>query len=144
MPLTRMKKVNVYNAVTITPSMKQGSSINPSTKKPSTKSRRGAPKKKAGLSAQEIKRRKSKKSALETVYKEEVKEMFLKWFKKEKAVAGHVMTKTDVLKNIIKNIDKKQDDVLEAAMNDLKTGGFLETQEDGFTLVLTEKGAKSL
>ena len=70
--------------------------------------------------------------------------MFMKWFKSQKAVAGHVMTKTDVLKNIIKNIDKKQDDVLEAAMNDLKTGGFLETLEDGFTLVLTEKGAKSL
>ena len=70
--------------------------------------------------------------------------MFMKWFKSQKAVAGHVMTKTDVLKNIIKNIDKKQDDVLEAAMNDLKTGGFLETQEDGYSLMLTEKGAESL
>ena len=67
--------------------------------------------------------------------------MFFVWFKKQKAVAGHVMTKTDVLKNIIKNLDKKQDDVLEAAMNDLKTGGFLEIQEDGFSLVLTQKGA---
>ncbi len=67
--------------------------------------------------------------------------MFMLWFKKQKAVAGHVMTKTDVLKNIIKNLDKKQDDVLEAAMNDLKTGGFLEIQEDGFSLVLTQKGA---
>lgn len=124
--------------------MRQGLPIKPSTNKPKTQSRRGAPKKKAGLSAQEIKRRKSKKSALETVYKEEVKEMFMLWFKKEKAVAGHVMTKTDVLKNIIKNLDKKQDDVLEAAMNDLKTGGFLETQDDGFSLVLTEKGADSL
>ncbi len=125
-------------------SLKQGSSIKPSTSKPSTKSRRGEPKKKAGLSAQEIKRRKSKKSALETVYKEEVKEMFMKWFKNQKAVAGHVMTKTDVLKNIIKNIDKKQDDVLEAAMNDLKTGGFFETLEDGYSLMLTQKGADSL
>jgi len=124
--------------------LKQGLFIKPSTNKPKTQNRRGAPKKKAGLSAQEIKRRKSKKSALETVYKEEVKEMFMLWFKKQKAVAGHVMTKTDVLKNIIKNIDKKQDDVLEAAMNDLKTGGFLETQEDGFSLMLTEKGADSL
>lgn len=66
------------------------------------------------------------------------------WFKKQKAVAGHVMTKTDVLKNIIKNLDKKQDDVLESAMNDLKTGGFIETQEDGFSLKLTQKGADSL
>lgn len=70
--------------------------------------------------------------------------MFMLWFKQQKAEAGHIMTKTDVLKNIIKNLDKKQDDVLEAAMNDLKTGGYLETQEDGFTLVLTEKGAQSL
>lgn len=70
--------------------------------------------------------------------------MFMQWFKKQKAVAGYVMTKTDVLKNIIKNLDKKQDDVLEAAMNDLKTGGFLETQEDGYSLMLTEKGAESL
>jgi len=118
--------------------------MKPSNNKPKTQSRRGAPKKRTGLSAQEIKRRKSKKSALETVYKEEVKEMFILWFKKQKAVAGHVMTKTDVLKNIIKNIDKKQDDVLEAAMNDLKTGGFIETQEDGFSLKLTQKGADSL
>lgn len=70
--------------------------------------------------------------------------MFMLWFKRQKAVAGHVMTKTDVLKNIIKNLDKKQDDVLEVAMNDLKAGGFLETQDDGFSLVLTEKGAESL
>ena len=70
--------------------------------------------------------------------------MFMVWFKREKAVSGHVMTKTDVLKNIIKNLDKKQDDVLEAAMNDLKTSGILETLEDGFSLKLTEKGAESL
>ncbi len=70
--------------------------------------------------------------------------MFMKWFKKEKAAAGHVMTKNDVLKNIIKNLDAKQDDVLEAAMNDLKTGGILETMEDGFSLMLTEKGADTL
>ncbi|MEN8147113.1 MAG: hypothetical protein ABFR02_05805 [Campylobacterota bacterium] len=66
------------------------------------------------------------------------------WFKKQKAVAGHVMTKTDVLKNIIKNLDKKQDDVLETAMNELEYSGFLETQEDGFSLMLTQKGADAL
>ncbi len=67
--------------------------------------------------------------------------MFMLWFKKQKAVSGHVMSKTDVLKNIIKNIDTKQDGVLEAAMNELKSSGLLETQEDGFSLVLTQKGA---
>ena len=70
--------------------------------------------------------------------------MFMLWFKKQKAEAGYIMSKTDVLKNIIKHLDKKQEDVLEAAMNDLKTGGYLETQEDGFALMLTEKGALSL
>ena len=70
--------------------------------------------------------------------------MFVKWFKKQNAVAGHIMTKTDVLKNIIKNLDKKQDDVLEAAMNELTASGFMTTLEDGFSLMLTEKGAGSL
>ena len=70
--------------------------------------------------------------------------MFMNWFKKQKAVAGHVMTKTDVLKNIIKNLDAKQDDVLEAAMNELKKSGLIETKEDGFSLMLTEKGAGAL
>ncbi len=125
-------------------SLKQGKSIKPSNNKPKTQARRGAPKKKAGLSAQEIKRRKSKKSALESVYKEEVKEMFTKWFKKQGATAGLVMTKTDVLKNIIKNIDKKQDDVLEKAMRELEKSGFMKTLEDGFSLELTTKGAESL
>ena len=122
----------------------QGQTIKPSNNKKNSQNGRGDSKKKAGLSAQEIKRRKSKKSALETVYKEEIKEMFMLWFKKQKAVAGHVMTKRDVLQNIIKKLDKKQDSVLEAAMNELKTGGFLETQEDGFSLMLTPKGADSL
>lgn len=70
--------------------------------------------------------------------------MFTKWFKKERAVAGHVMTKTDVLKNIIKNLDAKQDDVLEKAMDELKTSGLLETMEDGLSLKLTQKGADAL
>jgi hypothetical protein len=91
-----------------------------------------------------VKRRASKKNALEIVYKEEVKEMFVKWFKKQNAAAGHVMSKTDVLKNVIKNLDKKQDDVLEAAMNELISSGFMTTLEDGFSLMLTEKGADSL
>ncbi|MGB6020641.1 MAG: hypothetical protein WBF77_13695 [Sulfurimonadaceae bacterium] len=66
------------------------------------------------------------------------------WFKKQKAAAGHVMSKTDVLKNIIKNLDAKQDDVLEVAMNELKSSGLIETEEDGFTLMLTQKGADSI
>ncbi len=70
--------------------------------------------------------------------------MFVNWFKKQKASAGHVMSKQDVLKEIIKKLDKKQDDVLEAAMNELTSSGFMTTLEDGFSLMLTEKGAESL
>jgi len=116
--------------------------MKPSKNKQNTK--RGPRTSKKGLSTQEKKRRASKKSALETLYKEEVIEMFLKWFKQQKAEAGHVMSKTDVLKNIIKNIDAKQDGMLEQAMKELRDKGILETQEDGFSLMLTEKGAKSL
>ena len=112
--------------------------------KPSAKNRRASSSKRGGLSPQEVKRRASKKKALETVYKEEVKEMFVNWFKKQNAVAGDVMSKRDVLQNIIKNLDKKQDEVLEAAMNELSTSGFMTTLEDGFSLMLTEKGAESL
>lgn len=114
------------------------------TIKPKTDKKKVLSRKKGGLSPQELKRRASKKSALETVYKEEVQEMFLKWFKKQNAAAGHVMTKTDVLKNVIKNLDAKQDEVLEKAMDELKSNGLLETQEDGLTLVLTQKGADAL
>ena len=118
--------------------------MKPSNNKNTAQNRRKPANKKAGLSTQEKKRRASKKSALETVYKEEVIEMFLKWFKQQKAETGHIMSKTDILKNIIKNIDAKQDGVLEQAMKELSDKGLLETQEDGFSLMLTAKGAKSL
>lgn len=97
-----------------------------------------------GVSTQERKRRASKKSALETLYIEEVIEMFVRWFKKQDAGVGRVMSKEDVLKNIIKNLDTKQDDVLEKAMTRLEKSGFMSRGEDGFSLILTEKGAKSL
>jgi len=96
------------------------------------------------MSAQERKRRASKKSALASIYTEEVVEMFSKWFKSQKAKESHVMTKHDVLKNIIKHLDKKQDDVLEKAMNQLESKGLLKKGEDGFSLILTAKGAKEL
>jgi predicted transcriptional regulator len=44
----------------------------------------------------------------------------------------------------LKNLDAKQDDALEKAMDELKKDGLLETQEDGFSLVLTQKGANTL
>lgn len=70
--------------------------------------------------------------------------MFVKWFKKQNAAAGHIMSKQDVLKNIIAKLDKKQEDALEAAMKELTSSGFMTTLEDGLSLMLTEKGAESL
>ena len=71
--------------------------------------------------------------------KDEVKAMFMSWFAKNPKV-GQIMSKQDVIKNILTKLDIKQNKVLEVAMNDLKSSGLIETQEDGVTLVLTQKG----
>lgn len=70
--------------------------------------------------------------------------MFMNWFKSSRAVAGHVMGKADVIKNVLKKLDSKQDKIFEKAMNELKSDGLIEVQEDGVTLVLTQKGADTL
>lgn len=69
--------------------------------------------------------------------------MFMNWFKSSRATEGHVMNKQDVIKNVLKKIDSKQDHAFEKAMNQLKNDGLIETKEDGITLVLTQKGAES-
>ena len=71
--------------------------------------------------------------------KGEVKEMFMKWFKKNRSL-GQIMTKEDVVTNIIKKLDSKQDEALEDAMNELKKNELIEVQEDGVTIMLTKKG----
>ncbi|MBU0720315.1 hypothetical protein KJ877_03135 [bacterium] len=88
-------------------------------------------------------RRKSppKRKTIDPNPKNEVKEMFFKWFKKNNH-AGQIMSKQDIVTNILTKLDAKQDDALEEAMNDLKSYGFVETKEDGLTLVLTQKGAE--
>ncbi len=75
--------------------------------------------------------------------KEEVKEMFYSWFKR-KAKVGKVMSKQDVISNILTQLNKQQDKVLDVAMDELKSSGFMENQDDGVSLVLTEKGFKFL
>jgi len=70
--------------------------------------------------------------------------MFINWFKKNGRVAGTTMSKEAVLKNIIKNLDKKQDDLLEKAMRELTKSGFMTVGEDGYALILTQKGADLL
>lgn len=80
-----------------------------------------------------------KNKTLDLDPKNEVKDMFMKWFKKNNKV-GQIMTKQEVVENVIAKLDAKQNDALEKAMNELKRSGLIETKEDGVTLVLTQKG----
>ncbi len=82
-----------------------------------------------------------KNKILDLAPKKEVKEMFMKWFKKNNSV-GQIMTKRDVVENVITKLDAKQNDALEKAMNELRRDGLIEVKEDGVTLVLTQKGAE--
>ena len=69
--------------------------------------------------------------------------MFMNWFKKHNQV-GQIMRKQEVVREIIKKLDAKQEDALEAAMRELVKSGIIEVQEDGVTLVLTAQGAELL
>ncbi|OHE20893.1 MAG: hypothetical protein A2540_02720 [Sulfurimonas sp. RIFOXYD2_FULL_37_8] len=90
------------------------------------------------------KRKSPPKIALSDVSpKNEVKEMFMQWFKKNKNV-GSIMSKADVVQNILTKINAKQEDAMASAINDLKTEGLIEIQADEVTLVLTQKGFDSL
>lgn len=80
-----------------------------------------------------------KNKTLDLDPKNEVKDMFMKWFKKNNKV-GQIMTKQEVVENVIAKLDAKQNDALEQAMNELKRSGLIETKEDGVTLILTQKG----
>ncbi len=80
-----------------------------------------------------------KKNNMDTAPKNEVKEMFMAWFKKRNH-AGQVMTKQDVVQNILTKLNPKQNDALEEAMNELKSDKLIEVKEDGLTIVLTQKG----
>ncbi|ABB43338.1 hypothetical protein Suden_0057 [Sulfurimonas denitrificans DSM 1251] len=81
-----------------------------------------------------------KDKPLESAPKNEVKEMFLQWFKKRNSV-GQIMSKQDVVSNVIAKLDAKQNDALKKAMDELINNGFMEVQSDGLTLVLTQRGS---
>lgn len=85
-----------------------------------------------------------KKENIETLQTNEIKAMFMTWFKSSRAVAGHVMTKADVIKSILKKLDSKQDKFFTRAMDELTNEAIIEVQPDGVTLVLTQKGADLL
>ena len=84
-----------------------------------------------------------KKSNMDESPKNQVREMFMNWFKKNNVV-GQIMTKQDVVRNILTKLDSKQEDALEDAMGELKSYGIIEVKEDGVTLVLTQKGSDSI
>jgi len=81
-----------------------------------------------------------KDKPLDTAPKNEVKEMFLQWFKKHNSV-GQIMSKQDVVSNVIAKLDAKQNDALKKAMDELINNGFIDVQDDGLTLVLTQRGS---
>lgn len=82
-----------------------------------------------------------KEKPLDTDPKTEVKEMFLKWFKKHNSV-GQIMSKQDVVENVIAKLDAKQNDALKKAMDELINNGFIDVQNDDVTLVLTQRGSE--
>lgn len=84
-----------------------------------------------------------KKSVVDPAPQKEVVDMFMSWFRKHKTV-GQIMTKQDVVRNILVNLNAKQEDALADAMKELKSEGFIEIQEDGVTLVLTQLGVDYL
>lgn len=70
--------------------------------------------------------------------------MFMNWFKSSHAEAGHIMTKQDVISAILKKLGPKEDRPFQIAMDELKNDGMITIQEDGVTVVLTQKGAEKL
>jgi len=85
------------------------------------------------------KRKAPPKSNGDASYKNQVKEMFSNWFKNNNRV-GYVMSKQDIVKNILTKLTTKQENSLQIAINELNADGYIEVQEDGLTLVLTQKG----
>jgi len=86
---------------------------------------------------------KPKKSNVEINPKDEVKEMFLDWFRKNRKTTK-VMKKESVVRDILRKLDSKQNKVLDIAMEELKTSGLIEVESDGVTLVLTDLGLESI
>jgi hypothetical protein len=113
--------------------------------KPSNTYKKPAPKRDTRNAHQNFARKAPpKKENVETTQKNEIKAMFMNWFKSSRAATGHIMTKQDVINAILKKLDAKQDRPFEKAMDELKNDGLIDIKEDGVTLVLTQKGADSL
>jgi len=85
------------------------------------------------------KRKAPPKSNADKSYKNQVKEMFSNWFKNNNRV-GYVMSKEIIVRNILTKLTSKQENSLQIAIKELDEDGYVEIQEDGLTLVLTQKG----
>jgi len=82
--------------------------------------------------------RKSSNKKIDITPKNEVKQMFLDWFKKRNE-PGQIMAKQDVINTVIKKLTKNQDKFLKDAMDEMVFEGLIEIQEDGVTIVLKRK-----
>ncbi len=85
------------------------------------------------------KRKAPPKSNGDMSYKNEVKAMFSNWFKNNNRV-GYVMSKQDIVRNILTKLTTKQESSFQIAIDELNADGYIEVQDDGLTLVLTQKG----
>ncbi|MFZ2969378.1 MAG: hypothetical protein WA080_10035 [Sulfuricurvum sp.] len=85
-----------------------------------------------------------KKESIETTQKNEIKALFMNWFKASAAKAGHIMTKQDVINGVLRKMGPKQDRPFALAMEELSANGLITLQEDGVTVVLTQKGFEAL
>ena len=98
---------------------------------------------KKALQDKEKKNLVSKKLKVDMSPKDEVKAMFMDWFKKNKKI-NQIMSKENVVKEVLIKLDKRQNKVLELAMDELKNSGLVNMLEDGVTLVLTKRGFDSI
>ena len=102
--------------------MKSSPSKSNELKTPRSKKRKAPPKNNGDLS-----------------YKNQVKKMFSNYFKNNNKV-GHIMSKEEIVKNILTKLTSKQENSLQIAINELNADGYIEVLEDGLSLVLTQKG----
>ena len=111
--------------------------------KPESKKNSKPTTKKKGYSPKDNKKNfQSREKIVELKPIDEVKGFFRDYFRKN-ATAGYVMAPEDVKKHILRKLTAKEESIFAQALNGLKTEGFIEIQEDGLTLVLTQKGADS-
>ena len=73
---------------------------------------------------------------------DEVKGFFRSYFKKN-CSAGHIMSKEDVIKHVLRKLTAKEDSIFADALSELQKEGFIEILEDGVSLKLTQKGSGS-